>query len=60
MNTKFKLGDRVRKRHGDEYPGLVVSVFTNLAGAVCYLVEADPPFSGKFQIFEEEQLELRG
>jgi hypothetical protein len=25
MNAKFKLGDRVRKRDGDEYPGIVVS-----------------------------------
>jgi hypothetical protein len=60
MTPKFKLGDRVQKRGGDGYPGLVVSVFTNRAGAVCYVVEADPPFSEAFHIFNEEELELRG
>jgi hypothetical protein len=60
VTSKFKLGDRVRKRGGDEYPGIVVSVFTSSAGAVCYVVEVDPPFSGSFQIFVEDALELRG
>jgi hypothetical protein len=59
MTHKFKLGDRVRKRGGDEYPGFIVSVFTNRAGAICYVVEVDPPFSGALHIFEEEELELR-
>jgi hypothetical protein len=59
MNSKFKLGDRVRKRDGDEYPGLVISVFIDRAGAVCYVVEVDPLFSGRHRIFNEEQLELR-
>jgi hypothetical protein len=59
MNSKFKLGDRVQKRGGDEYPGLIVSVFTNRAGAICYVVELDPLFSGTMHIFSEEELELR-
>jgi hypothetical protein len=58
MNSKFKLGDRVRKRGGDEYPGLIVSVFTSSAGRTCYVVEVDPPFSEAFHVLEEEQLEL--
>ena len=61
MTAKFKIGDRVRKRSGYEYPGFVVSVFTNGARAVRYVIEADhPAFSGMLHIFNEEQLELRG
>jgi hypothetical protein len=59
MNSKFKLGDRVRKHSGDEYPGIVISVFTNRAGSICYVVELDPLFSGAMHIFKEEELELR-
>jgi hypothetical protein len=60
MTAKFKIGDRVRKRSGYEYPGFVVSVFTNRAGAVRYVIEADhPAFSGMLHIFNEEQLQLR-
>jgi hypothetical protein len=60
VGTKLKIGDRVRKRSGYEYPGFVVSVFTNRSGAVRYVVEADhPSFSGMLHIFNEEQLELR-
>jgi hypothetical protein len=33
-DTPFKVGDRVKKRSGYEYPGFIVSVFTNRAGAV--------------------------
>jgi hypothetical protein len=58
MNSKFHLADRVCKRDGDEYPGVVVSVFTSTAGVVCYVVEMDPRFSGKFKIFVEGELEL--
>jgi hypothetical protein len=60
MTAKFRMGDKVRKRNGYEYPGFIVSVFTNRAGAVRYVVEADhPAFSGMLHIFNEEQLELR-
>jgi uncharacterized protein with PIN domain len=60
MTAKFRMGDKVRKRNGYEYPGFIVSVFTNRAGAVRYVVEADhPAFSGMLNIFNEEQLELR-
>ncbi len=61
MKAKLKIGDMVRKRSGYEYPGVVVSAFTNRSGAVRYVVEADhPAFSGMLHIFNEEQLELRG
>lgn len=56
----FSIGDPVRKRAGYEYPGFIVSVFTNRAGAVRYVVEADhPAFAGMLHIFNGEQLEPR-
>ena len=52
-DVPFKVGDRVKKRSGYEYPGFIVSVFTNRAGAVRYVVEADhPAFSGMLHIFK--------
>jgi hypothetical protein len=60
MTARFEVGDKVRKRSGYEYPGFVVSVFTNRAGAIRYVIEADhPSFSGMLHIFNEEQLELQ-
>jgi hypothetical protein len=60
MTAKFRMGDKVRKRNGYQYPGFIVSIFTNRAEAVRYVVEADhPAFSGMLHIFNEEQLELR-
>ncbi len=59
MDAAFKLGDRVKKRAGYAYPGFIVSVFTNRAGAVRYVVEADhPSFTGMLHIFNGDQLEL--
>jgi hypothetical protein len=59
-DVPFKVGDRVKKRSGYEYPGFVVSVFTNRAGAVRYVVEADhSAFSGMLHIFNGDQLEHR-
>jgi hypothetical protein len=59
-DVPFKAGDRVKKRSGYEYPGFIVSVFTNRAGAVRYVVEADhPAFSGMLHIFNGDQLEHR-
>jgi hypothetical protein len=56
-DVPFKVGDRVKKRSGYEYPGFIVSVFTNRAGAV---VEADhSAFSGMLHIFNGDQLEHR-
>jgi len=59
-DVPFKVGDRVKKRSGYEYPGFIVSVFTNRAGSVRYVVEADhPAFSGMLHIFNGDQLEHR-
>jgi hypothetical protein len=60
MNSKFKLGDKVRKITGYEYPGIVVSVFATRGGAARYVVEADhPAFAGMLHIYSAEQLEMR-
>ena len=59
-DVPFKVGDRVKKRSGYEYPGFIVSVFTNRAGAVRYVVEADhSAFSGMLHIFNGDQHEHR-
>jgi hypothetical protein len=59
-DAPFKVGDQVEKRSGYEYPGFIVSVFTNRAGVVRYVVEADhPDFSGMLHIFNGDQLEDR-
>ena len=59
-DVPFKVGDRVKKRSGYEYPGFIVSVFTNRAGAVRYVVEADhSAFSGMLHIFNGDQIENR-
>ena len=56
----FTIGDRVRKRAGYAYPGVIVSVFATQAGAVRYVVEADHPFfAGMLHIFNGDQLEPR-
>jgi hypothetical protein len=56
----WRRKNRVKKRSGYEYPGFIVSVFTNRAGAVRYVVEADhPAFSGMLHIFNGDQLEHR-
>jgi hypothetical protein len=57
MPPTFNLGDRVQKRTGYQYPGIVVSVFTTRAGSVRYVVEADHPrFEGMLHIYSEDQL----
>jgi hypothetical protein len=58
-DRKIQDGRQGAERNGYEYPGFIVSVFTNRAGAVRYVVEADhPAFSGMLHTFNEEQLEL--
>ena len=56
----LEVGQKVKKRSGYEYPGVIVSVFTTRAGAVRYVVEADDPsFAGMLHIFNGEQLVQR-
>lgn len=57
--TPFKLGDTVQKTKGYKYPGVIVAVFTNIAGDTRYVVEATgEEYKGMLHIFNGEQLEL--
>lgn len=55
----FALGDRVKKVRGYKWPGIVVSVFRNLAEEERYVVECTvPEVDGALHIYNAEQLEL--
>ena len=41
MENEFKVGDRVNKLKGYEFPGTVVSVFVTTAGETRLVVEMD-------------------
>jgi len=53
-NTKFKVGDKVDKITGYNFPGTVVSVFTTTTGKIRLVVEMDN--FGLLHIFNEEGL----
>jgi len=55
--NKFKIGDKVEKVKGYEFPGTVVSVFTTTNGNIRLVVEMDN--FGLLHIFNEEQIKLR-
>lgn len=56
----FELHQRVRKRNGYRFPGIVVSVFWTTTGKVRYVVEADSDdFKGMLHIFSNNDLESR-
>jgi hypothetical protein len=56
-----RVGDRVRKRKGYEWPGIVVSVFDTLAGQKRYVVECTvPEVAGALHIYNADQLEACG
>lgn len=56
----FKVGDKVDKRKGYSFPGIIVSVFNNLAGEERIVVQADTkqgkPFFGILHIFDASAL----
>ena len=55
----MKIGDRVRKKSGYLYPGIIVSVFFTLRGETRFVVECTTPaVRGMLHIFNEDQLEL--
>lgn len=55
----MKLGDRVKKRKGYGYPGVIVADFCNYKGERRLVVEArHPDIIGMLHIFNPEQLEL--
>jgi len=55
--NKFKIGDKVEKVKGYQFPGTVVSVFTTTNGNIRLVVEMDN--FGLLHIFNEEQIKLR-
>ena len=54
---KFKIGDKVEKTKGYEFPGTVVSVFETLSGEIRVVVEMDK--YKMLHIFNEDQLKLK-
>lgn len=53
-----QVGDRVRKRIGYKWPGVVVAAFETLAGERRYVVECTvPEVAGALHIYSREQLE---
>lgn len=54
---EFKVGDRVEKREGYLYPGVVVAVFKTAAGKARYVVECTAPqCAGMLHIFSWDNL----
>lgn len=53
------VGDRVNKKEGYKWPGVIVSKFKTLAGKDRYVVECVAgEVQGALHIFNEKQLEL--
>ncbi len=54
----ISVGDRVRKREGFPFPGIVVAVFKTTAGLDRAVVECDvPEVKGILHIYRMNQLE---
>lgn len=53
---KFKIGDRVNKTKGYQFPSTVVSVFTTTKGETRVVAEMDG--YGLLHIFSDDNLEL--
>lgn len=54
---KFKIGDKVYKPKGYEFPDIVVSIFQTTKGETRIVAEFEN--NGMLHIFNENQLELR-
>lgn len=54
----LEVNDMVRKKHGYNFPGIVVSVFQKLDGQTRVVVECTAPgVEGMLHIFSESNLE---
>lgn len=59
VGPPIKVGDKVRKREGYRWPGVVVAHFQNLAGSERFVVECTvPEVAGALHIYNRNQLEL--
>jgi hypothetical protein len=57
-HLSFRVGDKVRKVKGYEWPGVIVSCFETLDGKPRYVVECTvPEVKGALHIYNSEQLE---
>ena len=54
--NKFKVGDKVYKPKGYQFPGIVVSIFQTTKGETRIVAEMRD--NGMLHIFNESQLEL--
>ena len=53
-----QVGDRVQKRQGYKWPGVIVAVFDTLAGDRRFVVECTvPEVAGALHIYSQVQLE---
>lgn len=53
----MQIGDKVEKRKGYRWPGVVVAIFTNLKGETRIVVECTvPEVAGALHIYNPEQL----
>jgi hypothetical protein len=59
MNSKQKPETGCESEAAASIPALLSRSSPTAPGALGYVVEVDPLFSGMFHILEEEQLELR-
>ena len=54
----MKIGDKVQKTKGYQWPGVIVADFTNLKGQRRLVVECTvPEVAGALHIYNPEQLE---
>jgi hypothetical protein len=55
-----KTGDRVQKRRGYKWPGIIVAVFETLEGEMRVVVECTvPEVAGALHIYSPDQLEMQ-
>lgn len=55
--NKFRVGDKVSKQTGYDFPGVIVSVFWTTTGQLRYVVEMEQYHL--LHIFNESQLKFR-
>lgn len=54
--SKFKIGDKIYKPKGYQFPGIIVSIFETTKGEIRIVAEMRD--NGMLHIFNENQLEL--
>jgi heat shock protein HspQ len=58
--AKWKIGQKVQKKKGYQFPGVIVAIFNTTTNKNRYVVEADSEdFKGMCHIFAEQDLKER-